>query len=122
VTLSYPPPRASLPPARSAGVSLEVARARRVLVAFGALAALLVAVVVDGNARRGARGKELGAVRAVAPLLPSNDLALAGGARWVRVPSMEEPGAAFSDGPALPDPDPAGGVMAPPRRVWAEAP
>ena len=34
--------------------------------------------------------------------------ALAG---WLRSPSLEEPNAAFQDGPALPDPDPAGGAM-----------
>jgi len=56
----------------------------------------------------------------VAKRLPSTDLALSGGARWLRTPSLEEPGAAFSDGPALPDPDPAGGALSPPREVWTE--
>jgi hypothetical protein len=50
--------------------------------------------------------------------LASSDLALCGGARWLRSPSLEEPGAAFSEGPTMPDDDPAGGVMAPPRDVW----
>jgi hypothetical protein len=67
---------------------------------------------------RARRAADQPAIEAVARLLPSNDLALAGGGRWLRFPSLEEPGAAFQDGPALPDPDPAGGTMAPPIAVW----
>jgi hypothetical protein len=71
---------------------------------------------------RTARAADQPAIEAVARLLPASDLALAGGGRWLRFPSLEEPGAAFQDGPALPDPDPAGGMMAPPVAVWeAEA-
>jgi hypothetical protein len=51
--------------------------------------------------------------------LPTGDLALSGGARWLRSPSLEEPSAAFADGPAVMDPDPAGGAMAPPIEVWS---
>jgi hypothetical protein len=68
---------------------------------------------------RARRAREQAAIDALAPRLPSADLALSGGARWLRVPSLEEPGAAFADGPALPDPDPAGGAMAPPAAAWA---
>ncbi len=75
-------------------------------------------IAADAASRRSRRAREQAAVDAVARRLPSSDLALAGGARWLRMPSMEEPGAAFADGPALPDPDPAGGLMAPPREVW----
>jgi hypothetical protein len=98
------------------------ARARRA----GALSLLLVlplsitAIALDAGARRRQRSSDEPAIRAVAPRLPSSDLALSGGARWLRFPSLEEPGAAFQDGPALPDPDPAGGAMAPPREVWSE--
>ena len=92
----------------------------------GALTLLLVlplGVVVlahDAAGRRRARGADQAAIDAVGARLPSSDLALSGGARWLRFPSLEEPGAAFQDGPALPDPDPAGGAMAPPRAVWSQ--
>jgi hypothetical protein len=84
------------------------------------LPASFVAITLDAAARRRARDRDQLAIDAVARRLPSSDLALAGGARWLRFPSLEEPGAAFQDGPALPDPDPAGGAMAPPREVWAQ--
>jgi hypothetical protein len=85
------------------------------------LALPLVICAVAGHAAsvRARRAGEQRAIDALAPRLPSGDLALSGGARWLRAPSLEEPGAAFADGPALPDPDPAGGAMAPPRAAWA---
>jgi hypothetical protein len=91
-----------------------------------ALALLLVlpvsiaGIALDAAARRRARARDQAAISAVARRLPSSDLAFSGGARWLRFPTLEEPGAAFQDGPALPDPDPAGGAMAPPREAWAE--
>jgi hypothetical protein len=45
---------------------------------------------------------------------------VASGARHLRFLSLEEPGAAFADGPAALDTDPAGGCIAPPRGVWVE--
>jgi hypothetical protein len=78
----------------------------------------VAAMGADAAYLRAARAADQPAIEAVARLLPSSDLALAGGARWLRFPSLEEPGAAFQDGPALPDPDPAGGTMAPPVAVW----
>ena len=102
---------------------IAVPRSRRGAIFAAALLAVLpVALAVislDASARRARRAREQPAIDAVARRLPSSDLALSGGARWLRAPSLEEPGAAFQDGPALPDPDPAGGVMAPPREVWA---
>jgi hypothetical protein len=83
------------------------------------LPASIVAIGADAAARRKTRAGDEAAIRAVASRVPSSDLALSGGARWLRFPSLEEPGAAFQDGPALPDPDPAGGTMAPPRAAWA---
>ena len=80
----------------------------------------VVAITVDARARRAARGRDQPVIDAVAARLPSSDLALSGGARWLRFPSLEEPGAAFQDGPGLPDPDPGGGAMAPPRDVWSD--
>ena len=86
---------------------------------FAVLPAAMTTIALDASLRRARRARDQHAIDAVARRLPSSDLALSGGARWLRAPSLEEPGAAFADGPALPDPDPAGGVMAPPREVWA---
>jgi hypothetical protein len=77
-----------------------------------------VAITAHAGHARARRAAEEPAILQLAPRLPAGDLALSGGARWLRFPSLEEPGAAFADGPALPDPDPAGGAMAPPREVW----
>jgi hypothetical protein len=82
---------------------------------------VILLLTVDADARRAARRKDEPSLQAVAARLPSSDLALSGGARWLRMPSLEEPSAAFADGPALPDPDPAGGAMAPPIEVWRAA-
>jgi hypothetical protein len=82
------------------------------------LPAVVVAITAHAGRARTRRAAEQPAILELAPRLPSSDLALSGGARWLRTPSLEEPGAAFADGPALPDPDPAGGAMAPPREVW----
>jgi len=80
----------------------------------------LVLVPVHANYMRSRRQADAPAIAEIATRLPSSDLALSGGARWLRFPSLEEPGAAFADGPAVPDPDPAGGMMAPPREVYQE--
>jgi hypothetical protein len=93
-------------------------RARALLLLL-VLPATIALIAVDAGAKRRARQADQAAIDAVAKRLPSSDLALSGGARWLRAPSLEEPGAAFQDGPALPDPDPAGGAMAPPREVWS---
>ncbi len=90
-------------------------------VALGLLLAIPLVfgwISLDARSRRSDRAADEQAISAVARRLPSSDLALSGGARWLRNPSLEEPGAAFADGPALPDPDPAGGVMSPPQAVW----
>jgi hypothetical protein len=88
-------------------------------VLFASLPASIAAIALDASSRRVHRARDQAAIDQIAIRLPSSDLALSGQARWLRMPSLEEPGAAFSDGPALPDPDPAGGLMAPPREVWA---
>ncbi len=79
---------------------------------------VIAIVALDAHARRTRRASDSPAIGAMAKRLPSGDLALSGGARWLRTPSLEEPGAAFADGIAVPDPDPAGGAMAPPREAW----
>jgi hypothetical protein len=97
------------------------ARAKRIALFCLVSPALVIAVLAfDARARRAQRKAEEPALALVAVRLPTSDLALSGGARWLRAPSLEEPGAAFADGPALPDPDPAGGAMAPPVDVWVE--
>jgi hypothetical protein len=80
---------------------------------------VIAVLATDARIRRRDRDGDAAALAVVAARLPSSDLALSGGARWLRAPSVEEPGAAFADGPALPDPDPAGGAMAPPVEVWS---
>ena len=94
--------------------------ARRIA-AFLVLSPALVVtgLAYDAHARRAAAARDDAAIDAVARRLPTSDLALSGGARWLRAVSLEEPGAAFADGPALPDPDPAGAAMAPPVELWS---
>lgn len=101
---------------------MTYARARQIAVALVLSPALVVAgLAYDAHARRAAKAKDANAIATLARRLPTSALALSGGARWLRAVSLEEPGAAFADGPASPDPDPAGGAMAPPVEVWAES-
>ena len=99
---------------------MKHARARQVALALVVSPALVVAgLAYDAHARRAAKASEAPAIDALARRLPTSDLALSGGARWLRAISLEEPGAAFADGPASPDPDPAGAAMAPPVELWS---
>lgn len=91
---------------------------RTALVVLASPFVVAVALSFDARAARRARDGEAAAIEDLARRLPSSDLALSGGARWLRAPSLEEPGAAFADAPAAPDPDPAGGAMAPPVEVY----
>jgi hypothetical protein len=101
---------------------MTYARARRIALALVLSPALVViGLAYDAHARRVTKSEDEAAIAALAKRLPTSDLALSGGARWLRAVSLEEPGAAFADGPAAPDPDPAGGAMAPPAEVWAGA-
>ncbi len=97
-------------------ISSHASTRRWAIVTLCALPIVIGVVAVDAHARRARRDAQSGAIRALAPRLPSGDLALSGGARWLRFPSLEEPNAPFADGIAVPDPDPAGGSMAPPVR------
>jgi hypothetical protein len=100
---------------------MTYARARRVALALVLSPALVVTgLACDAHARRAAKAKDQPTIDALARRLPTSDLALSGGARWLRAISLEEPGAAFADGPALPDPDPAGAAMAPPVELWTK--
>lgn len=99
---------------------MTYARARLVAVALVISPVLVIAgLSYDARARRAEKAKEAPAIDALARRLPTSDLALSGGARWLRAVSLEEPGAAFADGPASPDPDPAGAAMAPPIELWS---
>jgi len=95
---------------------------RATLAALLALSSLtlLGSIALDASRRRRASARDTPVVLAVVARLPSSDLALSGGARWLRSPSLVEPSAAFDLGPAMLDPDPAGGLLAPPREVWKE--
>jgi hypothetical protein len=91
--------------------------------AFLTVGALLttgvVAMLLHASAER-ARANAPDAQRAraaVVRLTGSPDLALSSASRWLRHPSLSEPGAAFADAPALPDVDPAGAAIAPPRTL-----
>lgn len=84
-------------PATVVGLSVAAMRAR--------------ARAIEGNAAR----------LAVVARLPSADFSFAGGSRHVRFVSIEEPQAAFADGPGLPDPEPAGGLVGAPRAAFADA-
>lgn len=101
---------------------MTYARARLVAAALVISPVLVIAgLSYDAHARRAEKAKEAPAIDALARRLPTSDLALSGGARWLRAVSLEEPGAAFADGPASPDPDPAGAAMAPPIELWSAA-
>jgi len=103
-------------------------RARRVLrrralstIAVVGLSVAAIAVCsLDARARRARSARELSALPALAAQLPAADVAFTGGARWLRAPSLEEPGAAQADGIAFPDPEPGGGALVPPRAAWSE--
>lgn len=73
----------------------------------------------DAATRRAGQAARAPQVRAVVRLVGAADLALSNTSRWLRHPSLTEPGAPFADGPAILDNDPAGAVLAPPRAVLA---
>jgi len=81
---------------------------------------VLGAVAWHAHAQTVERRREAPAIDAVMRLLPAPDLSFAGSARHLRFPSLEEPGAAFSDVPAAPDLDPAGAAVAPPVEVYTD--
>ena len=98
-------------------------------VAIGALAvgvlivALLIAMVADAHRLRAAASTP-DAVRdraAIVGLAGVTDLAVSSSSRWLRHPSVSEPGAAFSDAPAMFDTDPAGAAVPLPRTLYRGA-
>jgi hypothetical protein len=93
--------------------------ARAPLTALGSIAIILLGLAWHARARTVERQNEQAAIDALTRLLPAPDLSFAGSARHLRFPSLEEPGAAFSDAPGAPDLDPAGAAVAPPIAVYA---
>lgn len=84
---------------------------------LGMLLAAAVGVAWDAARCRSVRREAQPQVQAVVRLLGTADLALSSASRWLRHPSLSEPGAAFADAPAILDADPAGALMAPPGAV-----
>lgn len=80
-----------------------------------------VAITADAERQRARRRQSQSEVRAVVRLLGTADMALSSASRWLRHPSLSEPGAAFADAPAILDADPAGAMIAPPRALLAGA-
>lgn len=81
---------------------------------LAALVAGLVGMLADAAARREAQVARGLYVHSMVRLAGWADLALSSSSRWLRHPSLSEPGAAFADGPALLDNDPAGACLGPP--------
>jgi hypothetical protein len=82
-----------------------------------ALALTLLGVAAADAARRAneaAATDHAGTQAALGRLLGSADLALSSSSRWLRHPSLVEPGAAAADAPGSLDADPAG-ALHPPR-------
>lgn len=76
-----------------------------------------LAMLLDAAAQKRAQRARTVQVQTIVSLLGTADMALSGASRWLRHPSLAEPGAAFADAPALLDADPAGGLIAPPRAL-----
>jgi hypothetical protein len=87
------------------------------------LLALLVAGVwwvgADAERRREDRSARQDRREAVVRVLGTADLFLSSSSRWIRHPSLSEPGAAFQETPAGLDMDSAGGVIGPAPELMA---
>jgi len=71
-----------------------------------ALGLATLGVFIDANRRRGAIDSQ--AIGSFVRRTGSADLALSSTSRWLRHPSLAEPGAACQDGPPCIDTEPAG--------------
>ena len=65
------------------------------------------------------RQRRRGHRRASRARLPTSDLALSGGARWLRASRSRSRARRSRTASRVPDPDPAGGAMAPPIELWS---
>ncbi len=91
------------------------------LLVLGSLPLVVGVLAVHASFARRAEASSRPARIAVVKRMPSADFAFASGSRHLRFLSLEEPQAAFADGPCLPDPDPAGGLFGAPRAAFADA-
>jgi hypothetical protein len=78
------------------------------------LLAGVLAMLIDARLQRAAQKARHPEVQSVVRLLGVADLALSSTSRWLRHPSITEPGAPFADGPAILDNDPGGAAIGPP--------
>ena len=89
------------------------------LAALGLVALLFalasLGVAVDARARRAAQDDA--SIAAFVRRTGSADLALSSTSRWLRHPSLAEPGAACQDGPPCIDTEPAGMAFDPAREL-----
>lgn len=77
------------------------------------LSGALLWVGHDAANRRDERASRQDEREAIVRLLGTADLFLSSSSRWIRHPSLSEPGAAFQETPAGLDVDSAGGVIGP---------
>lgn len=101
----------------------EAGEARLLLPALltAALVAGGVVISVEAVSQRAFRRQSEPEIQSIVRLLGTADMALSSASRWLRHPSLSEPGAAFADAPAILDTDPAGAMIAPPRALLAGA-
>ncbi len=92
-------------------------RVRAFLLGAAIAIVALLAVSLDAARRRSVRERDAARMNAVVALTGTSDLALSSSARWLRHPSLSEPGAAFSDLPSSLDVEPAGALIGPPRDI-----
>lgn len=93
---------------------------QRALLLCGAGFALVTAVawmLVDAAHLRTTSLERTEQSRVMVRLLGTADMALSSSSRWLRHPSLSEPGAPFADAPAILDVDPAGAMIGPPLGV-----
>jgi hypothetical protein len=96
-----------------------MAKLRRLLSALLVLALATAWMLADAARRRVSSDHRVAQSQAVTRLLGTADMALSSSSRWLRHPSLSEPGAPFADGPAILDIDPAGAMIGPPHDVLA---
>lgn len=86
---------------------------------FAVTGCALAWMLVDAEVRRTSREAQNARIWAVVRLLGSADMALSFSSRWLRHPTVSEPGAPFADAPAILDADPGGALIGPPRELLA---
>ena len=95
---------------------------RRRLAVLGITVALfagaVIAAMLDAQARR---VLDTSALDAFVRRTGSSELALSSTSRWLRHPSLAEPGAACQDQPPCLDTDPGGLAIGPPRALFGPA-